>query len=136
MLTGVHGDEPVPGPWQETSARVLRERLPGAGATLAAFAVDRPGEPGKLAACVVAVVEQRMAAPENPTGRVGYIFSVATDDVYRRRGYSRLCMEATLAWYREQGVVKVDLRASVDAEPLYRSLGFVRTSDPSMRLSM
>lgn len=134
MLTGIHGDEPAPGPWQETSAEVLRERLPGE--TLAAFVVERPGESGKLAACVVAVVEQRMASPENPSGRVGYIFSVATDDAYRRRGYSRLCMEATIAWYRGLGVGKVDLRASVDAEPLYRSLGFVRTSDPAMRLSM
>ncbi|GIG71295.1 N-acetyltransferase [Phytomonospora endophytica] len=136
MLTGMAGVEPEPGPWQETSAEILRERLPGADAALAAFAVDRPGEPGKLAACVLAVVEQRLASPENPSGRVGYIFSVATDDAYRRRGYSRLCMEATLAWYRERGVGKVDLRASVDAEPLYRSLGFVRTSDPAMRLSM
>lgn len=136
MLTGVHGDEPAPGPWQETSRKVLRERLPGTDASLAAFVVDRPGVPGKLAACVTAVVEQRMASPENPTGRVGYIFSVATDDAFRRRGYSRLCMEATLDWYREQGTGKVDLRASVDAEPLYRSLGFVRTSDPAMRLSM
>ncbi len=30
----------------------------------------------------------------------------------------------------------VDLRASPEAEPLYRSLGFKRTRDPAMRLTL
>jgi hypothetical protein len=45
-------------------------------------------------------------------------------------------MTALLEWFQTQGVRKVDLRASADAEPLYRSLGFARTSDPAMRLRL
>lgn len=62
--------------------------------------------------------------------------SVATDPDMRRRGYSRACMEALLAWFRERGVPRIDLRASCDGEPLYTSLGFVRTPDPAMRLTL
>ena len=39
-------------------------------------------------------------------------------------------MTALLDWYRNHGLTTVDLRASPDGEPLYRSLGFVRTPDP------
>ena len=42
-------------------------------------------------------------------------------------------MEALLDWFRERGVRKVDLTASADGEPLYASLGFVRTPDPAMQ---
>ena len=62
------------------------------------------------------------------------MFNVATDPAYRRRGYSRHCTTAVLDWYRSRGIRTVDLRATSQAEPLYRSLGFRRTSDPAMRL--
>jgi GNAT superfamily N-acetyltransferase len=65
--------------------------------------------------------------PANPSGRYGYVFNVATDPDCRRRGYSRACMVAVLDWYRERGVRKVDLKATEAGEPLYRSLGFVRS---------
>lgn len=45
-------------------------------------------------------------------------------------------MEALLDWFRERGVRRVDLRASEEGEPLYASLGFVRTPDPAMRLTL
>jgi hypothetical protein len=43
-------------------------------------------------------------------------------------------MQRLLAWYRRRGITTVDLRASTEGEPLYRSLGFVRTRDPAMQL--
>ncbi|GLZ80839.1 N-acetyltransferase [Actinorhabdospora filicis] len=136
MQSAINGEPAPPGPWMDTSASVLCARFAEPEPTLAAFVVERPGDPGHLASCAVGTIEQRLAAPDNPSGRVGYLFSVATDEDMRRRGYSRACVSALLDWYRERGVTKVDLRASVDAEPLYRSLGFIRTADPAMRLSM
>jgi GNAT superfamily N-acetyltransferase len=121
--------------WREPSRQVLTKRLAEAEPTLAAFVVDRPDGAG-LAACVVGTVEHRLGSPANPTGRAGYVFSVATDPDMRRRGYSRACMTALLDWYRANGVRTVDLRASPDGEPLYRSLGFARTKDPAMRLRL
>lgn len=120
--------------WRETSRQTLVRRLAGPEPTMAAFVVDRPG--GGLAACVVGTIEERLGSPIDPAGRSGYVFNVATDPDQRRRGYSRLCMTALVDWFRSRGIRRIDLRASPEGEPLYLSLGFVRTEDPAMRLHL
>jgi GNAT superfamily N-acetyltransferase len=119
--------------WRPHARRALVERLPTE--SMAAFVVDRPDGAG-LASCAIGVIEERLGGPANPFGRSGYVFSVATDPSLRRRGYSRLCMSALLDWFWSTGIRKVDLRASTEGEPLYRSLGFVRTDEPAMRLRL
>jgi GNAT superfamily N-acetyltransferase len=136
MLASLTGEDPVDGPWREAALRTLRGGLAHPDGTLVAFVVDSARRPGRLAACVVGAVEYRLAAPDNPTGETGYVFSVATDPDERRRGYSRACMERLVDWYRQRGITRVDLRASREGEPLYRSLGFARTADPAMRLKL
>ena len=132
MFSGMPGAiAPEPGPWLQTGADVLRRQLADPADRLAAFAVDRPE--GGLAACVVGAIDERLPGPGRPNPFKGYVYNVATDPAYRRRGYSRACMQALLAWYADRGVRQVDLRASPDGEPLYASLGFVRTEDPAMR---
>jgi RimJ/RimL family protein N-acetyltransferase len=133
MLSSMSGDEPPPGPWQDHAELFLRTRLAQPDGFLAAFVVDRPAGPGKLAACAVGSIEHRLAGPDNPRGTAGYVFNVATDPDQRRRGYSRACMGALMAWFAQRDVRKVDLRASPEGEPLYASLGFARTTDPAMR---
>ncbi|MFF3326805.1 GNAT family N-acetyltransferase [Streptomyces sp. NPDC002889] len=120
--------------WQPAAAATLRDRLSDPAGALTAFVVERPG--GGLAACAVGTIEYRLGGPGNPEGTSGYVFSVATDEDMRRRGYSRACTEGLLGWFRERGVRRIDLRASAEGEPLYASLGFVRTPDPAMRLSL
>ncbi|GII25396.1 GNAT family N-acetyltransferase [Planosporangium mesophilum] len=136
MLASLTGEEPVDGPWREAALRTLRGALAEPDGTLVAFVVDSARRPGRLAACVLGAVECRLASPENPTGVTGHVFSVATDPDERRRGYSRACMERLIDWYRRRGITTVDLRASREGEPLYRSLGFARTADPAMRLKL
>jgi len=133
MLGSISGDEPPPGPWQDHAELSLRARLAQPDGFLTAFVVDRPGGPGKLAACAVGIIEQRLAGPDNPSGTTGYVFNVVTDPDQRRRGYSRACMAALMAWFADRGVRKIDLKASPEGEPLYASLGFARTADPAMR---
>lgn len=133
MLDSVTGVQPDAG-WQPAAVATLRDRLSDPDGTLTAYVVDRPG--GGLAACAVGTVEYRLGSPGNPEGTCGHVFSVATDEDMRRRGYSRGCLKGLLGWFRERGVRKIDLRASPDGEPLYASLGFVRTPDPAMRLSL
>ncbi|NBE83798.1 GNAT family N-acetyltransferase [Micromonospora rubida] len=136
MLASVDGAEPAPGPWQDAARKNLRDRLAEPQDTMGVFVVDKPDRPGELAAVAVGTIERRLGGPANPTGLVGYVFNVVTAPAYRRRGYSRACLEALLDWYRERGVGKIDLRASADGEPLYRSLGFVPTTGPTLRLSL
>jgi ribosomal protein S18 acetylase RimI-like enzyme len=125
--------------WREPARQSLRNRLADPSSGLAAYVVDRPGAAGPaagLAACAVGLIEERLGNPANPLGLAGYVFNVATDPGERRRGHARACMTSLLEWFRAHGVGAVDLRASVDGEPLYEQLGFVRTVDPAMRLAL
>jgi ribosomal protein S18 acetylase RimI-like enzyme len=132
MMEAMHGS-PATGEWQATGAALLRTHLiEGLEARMAAFVVDRDDAPG-LAACALGQIDERLPGPGDPTGLRGYVYNVATRAAHRRRGYSRACMTALLAWFDDRRVDYVDLRASPDGEPLYAGLGFERTAHPHMR---
>jgi len=131
MMAGMPGGRPAPdGPWLTAGAELLRRQLADPADRVAAFVVDSPEG---LASCVVGAIDERLPAPHNPSPLRGYVYNVATDSAYRRRGFSRACMRALLAWFDDRGVKTVDLRASPDGEPLYTALGFSRTREPAMR---
>ncbi|MEV6024172.1 GNAT family N-acetyltransferase [Streptomyces sp. NPDC052036] len=136
MLNSVFAAHSSSTEWHTKSLPTLRRRLGGPDDGFAAFVIDHPERSGALAAVVVGTVEYRIGRAGNPHGRVGHVFSVATDPDTRRRGYARACMETLLDWFRERDVRQVDLNASAQAEPLYAALGFVRKPDPSMRLQL
>ncbi|WBB81606.1 GNAT family N-acetyltransferase [Micromonospora sp. WMMD882] len=135
MLAGMSGREPDSGPWEETAVTTLRERLAGPEPSMAAYVVDRPDESGRLAACAVGVIERRLGGPDNPRGEIGYVFNVATDPTYRRRGCSRAVLTALLDWFRRRDVTRIDLVATPDGAPLYRELGFQDSPSPMLRLT-
>lgn len=108
------------GAWAESMERLLRARL--SDGSMVAFVVDE-GD-GRLRACGVGLVEERLPGPRNPTGRHGHVQSMATDPDARRRGYGRAVFAALMEWFAAEGVVSVDLRATPYGEPLYRSFGF------------
>ncbi|MBB5158233.1 GNAT family N-acetyltransferase [Saccharopolyspora phatthalungensis] len=124
------------GTWQKNALATLRRHLSDPAASLAAYVVDAPDESNRLAACAVGAIDQRLEGHACPTGQVGFVFNVTTDLGHRRRGYARACMQALLAWFQRRGITLVDLRCSPEAEPLYRSLGFVCLPDPAMRLAL
>ncbi len=136
MFASVDGVAPEPGEWSEEAVRSLRRRLPGPDARTAAFVVDRPDDPVRLAACAVGVIDARLGSPANPAGLHGYVFNVATDDGYRRRGYSRACLTALLGWFRHSGIVRAQLHASDEGYDLYRELGFRDAANPSMVITL
>jgi ribosomal protein S18 acetylase RimI-like enzyme len=133
MMESVRPGGGDPQTWIGPGVAVVRRLLDPGNDAMAAFVVDKPDRPG-LAACVVGTIDQRLPGPNDPTGLRGYVLNVATDPAYRRRGFSRACMTALLAWYEQRGIRAIDLRASAEGEPLYASLGFVRNRDPGMRL--
>jgi ribosomal protein S18 acetylase RimI-like enzyme len=131
MFLAMHGED-EPGPWEASADEVARRQLSEPERVLGAFVVDGdvtagPGTP-HLAACAVGRVEERLPAPRHPAGRFGFVFNVCTDPRYEGRGYARATTEALLDWFAGQGVTRVDLHATDDAEHLYRSLGFTEHS--------
>ncbi|MDT3399416.1 GNAT family N-acetyltransferase [Streptomyces sp. B1866] len=121
-----------PGPWERDAEEAVRRMLAEPRPRLAAFVVDGDGdgEPGgaRLAARAVGRVEERLPAPGHPAGRFGFVFNVCTDPRYRGRGLARATTRALLDWFAGQGVTRVDLHATPEAERLYRGLGFAEHS--------
>ncbi|MFI5909207.1 GNAT family N-acetyltransferase [Dactylosporangium sp. NPDC051541] len=137
MLSAMEGAAVPPGDWSRRAAAELRRRLPvpDPEATLAAFVVDRPAPPG-LAACAVGTIDAHLGSPGNPDGAVGYIFNVATDEQYRRQGFSTACLEALLDWFTARAVPAVRLFATPGGQPIYERLGFTRETNTAMRLRL
>jgi ribosomal protein S18 acetylase RimI-like enzyme len=117
--------------WKPLTESILRAGLGADDAgrpVFAAFVVDDDERPGRLAACAIGTLEQRLPAPGHPDGLFGFVFNVCTDPDRRRRGYARACTEALLAWFDEKGATRLDLHASTLGQRIYRDLGFTEYS--------
>jgi ribosomal protein S18 acetylase RimI-like enzyme len=129
-------DEDVPeGTWTRDAEERLRKNLADPEGPMRAFVVDAPGGEG-LAASSIGVIDERLPSASNPVGREGYIFSVSTDPRWRRRGYARGTVAATLDWFAERGVRRVVLQSSPYGLGLYRELGFEIREGTPLRLMM
>ncbi|RAG84604.1 GNAT family N-acetyltransferase [Streptacidiphilus pinicola] len=121
------------GDWKPLTESILRSGLSpdqagGGRPVFGVFVVDDEERPGRLAACAVGTLEQRLPAPGHPDGLFGFVFNICTDPDRRRRGYARACTEALLDWFDKQGATRLDLHASPLGQDLYRALGFTEYS--------
>ena len=57
-------------------------------------------------------------------GRIGTVFNVYTAPEHRRRGLARQVMQNLVADARDRGLDLVELNATDEGYPLYRSIGF------------
>ena len=73
----------------------------------------------------IALIEQRLPAAHNPTGRWGWVQSMETHHDHRRRGHATRILQAIQAWYHAEGVPQAQLVATNDGEPLYQREGFM-----------
>jgi GNAT superfamily N-acetyltransferase len=119
------GTPPAGDGWRAACAEELRQGL--AGATMKVLVIDGDGG---LASCGTGVLDRRLPSPYNPVGVVGHVFGVVTDPAYRGRGLARAIMAGLLGWFDEQGIRRVDLNASPEAQSLYRGLGFADPPGP------
>ncbi len=62
---------------------------------------------------------------------------MSTDPRCRRRGYARACLDALLAWFRDETEARViNLNATGDGTALYRSFGFTEPRYPALQLRL
>lgn len=80
------------------------------------------------------VIDVHPPSPGNPSGKIGYIMSVATLPTYRRRGLARRIVETIIAWLKEQDITRVALHASDMGRPMYEKMGFGASTE--MRLEI
>jgi ribosomal protein S18 acetylase RimI-like enzyme len=119
------------GRWQAPCAALLRDEL-GHGSLLGSV-VDDPDVDGRLAACGIGVVSDRLPGPGDTAGRRAYIQSVVTDVGHRRRGLARAVMRSLIDRLAAEGVTSVDLHTTDEGDALYRSLGFTDPRTPELQ---
>ena len=101
----------------------------------AAFVIEDPGL--GVVSCAAGVCDRHAPGPGNPGGVQGLVFNMSTDPRFRRRGYARACLDALLAWFRDETEATViNLNATSDGTALYREVGFTEPRHPALQLRL
>jgi GNAT superfamily N-acetyltransferase len=120
--------------WRGEAEAWFARRLDDKGG-FAAFVIEHPDF--GVVSCAAGVCDQHAPGPGNPGGVQGLVFNMSTDSRFRHRGYARACLDALLAWFREETDAQViNLNATSDGIALYTSLGFVEPRYPALQLRL
>lgn len=93
------------------------------GRTLHVF-VARDEDEGQIAACAWLLLVEKPPSPRFPHGHTGVLFNVFTKPECRRQGLAKRVMERLIEDARARALDVIELHATEDGYPLYRSLGF------------
>ena len=87
-----------------------------------------------IAAVSGMVIYDRPASYKCPTGRIGYILNIYTNEPYRRQGISTRLMDMLYQSAKEHNVSNLMLHASPDGEGVYRRFGFEDSGTPVLEM--
>ena len=79
---------------------------------------------GSIVSCAFLLVVEKPMSPAFLTGKTGIVLNVYTRPAFRRQGHAKRLMERLLEDAREMGLSVLELKATDDGYPLYRSVGF------------
>jgi GNAT superfamily N-acetyltransferase len=120
--------------WRDKAGVWFAQRLEGKD-DFAAFVIEHPDL--GVVSCAAGLCDRHAPGPGNPGGVQGLVFNMSTDPRCRRRGYARACLDALLAWFRDETEARViNLNAAGDGTALYRSLGFTDPRYPALQLRL
>ena len=66
---------------------------------------------------------------DHPTGKRAHLMNVYTRNEYRRQGIARKMVELLIEKTWENGATEISLDATALGRPLYKSLGFIDSSE-------
>ena len=91
-----------------------------------------------IACCAWLLLVDKPPSPRFPRGRTGVLFNVYTRPEHRRKGLASAVMRELLDDARARELDVVELHATDDGYPLYRSLGFEddSTTHRAMRMML
>jgi GNAT superfamily N-acetyltransferase len=108
-------------PWESRCATLLEKAIHEGWIVVAVIDQATGAE---LAAVGSAEIHQRLPSPDNPSGRVGYIGTMATEPAFRGQGMASVIVRRLITELKDRGVDRIELHATPVAEDLYRAAGF------------
>jgi GNAT superfamily N-acetyltransferase len=121
--------------WRAAACAWFAERLAHRRDRFVAYVIG--GQPGeRLLACGLAWLDERVPSPTCPNGLRGHVTGMYTEPHARGRGHGRAILAELLGWLQQHGMAVVELHASAEGAPLYRSAGFQQTDYPAMSLRL
>lgn len=91
-------------------------------------------EDGAAVASGAVLVHRALPRPGFPSDQEGRVLSVYVTPGARRRGIARAMMEQAIAYARAAQLIRLTLRPSDEARPLYTALGFEAVDELALRL--
>ena len=91
---------------------------------------------GDVAAGAGLIVIPWPPGPVSLDPRCGFVFNVYTEPAHRKQGLARRLMDAIHDYCKAEGIERMVLNASTFGASLYRSMGYVPTDEPMMRLRL
>ncbi|GAA1591118.1 GNAT family N-acetyltransferase [Kribbella karoonensis] len=132
MLSAMGADVGGPdAPWRIGARKWFAEQLASPD-TFAAYVVEDP-DAGVVAGAAGNVYAHPPGPRDVSTVR-GHLYNVSTHPDFRRRGLAKACVVALVDWFRDETAVgQVELHATDDGIDLYRGLGFIESTYPTLR---
>ena len=93
-------------------------------------------EEDTIISCAFLLIVEKPMSPAFITGKTGTVLNVYTKKEYRRKGYAKKLMTKMLEDAKAQEVSVIELKATEDGYPLYKSIGFedVRAQYHNMKI--
>ena len=89
-----------------------------------------------IAAASGMAIYERPASYNCPTGKVGYILNIYTNEQYRRQGISTRLMAKLYQSAKDLNVSTLSLHASPDGIGVYRRFGFNEPGNPVLEMKV
>ncbi len=93
-------------------------------------------EEDTIISCAFLLIVEKPMSPAFITGKTGTVLNVYTKEEHRRKGHAKKLMMKMLEDAKAQNVSVVELKATEDGYPLYKSIGFedVRAQYHNMKI--
>ena len=88
------------------------------------FMVYVAREENDIVSCAFLLIVEKPMSPSFITGKTGTVLNVYTKPEYRHNGYAKRLMTMMLEDATKLGISVIDLKATEDGYPLYKSVGF------------
>ena len=95
-------------------------------------------EEDTIVSCAFLLIVEKPMSPAFITGKTGTVLNVYTKEEHRRKGHAKKLMAKMLEDANAQEVSVIELKATEEGYPLYKSIGFVEvgTQYCNMRITL